>query len=283
MADITWHYPQSVKEALALTVKFHPRAVAVAGATTLALRKIAPQTHLIDLSRCGLDELQAQPKKLTVGAMVRVADLTPAAAPGAEGAFISFVASNIASTPLRNAITVGGNVVRPFSWSELPIVCAALDAQFVIGGPVRTRRVPILAYYEQQATSALGRGELLLAIEVARQPKLGWSYQLLRRTATDYALLSVACALTLKKGRIDSCTLVAGAVRPRPVLLSATAALLKGALVTDELLVQVAPAARRDVEPTNDFRASRDYLHDMVGVFAQRAVAEAIERARAAS
>lgn len=285
MVTPQWHHPQALKEALGLLGRHGSQALPVAGATALALRKKLGQAHLIDLSNCDLDTIAATAAKITVGAMTRVGDLIPAVLPGVEGAFLASVAGGIAATPLRTMISVGGNLAGGHPWADLPVVLAALDASLELKTARRKRTIPVAEFMVSPASTTLAKGELITAVEVPRSKgAIGWGYQQLRRTATDYSMLNVAVWLKVSRGTIAAARIVTGAARPRPTMLEDAAAALIGAKldaqgrVADEVLAAAAAAAMRAVNPAPDMRASKTYRREMLGVLSRRAVTDALGR-----
>jgi CO/xanthine dehydrogenase FAD-binding subunit len=108
-------YPHSAEEAVRQLAD-RPRAVlVVAGGTSAALTRPEKYRALMDITRMGLNSLENSERGLELGCNLRVQQL--AASPqlaGWCGGVVREAALSVASRPLRNMITVGGNAVAVF-------------------------------------------------------------------------------------------------------------------------------------------------------------------------
>ncbi len=139
----TYLQPERLDEALEHVAR---GALPVAGATALyaSKRKDKLGGELVDITRLGLGEIAIEPGRVVLGATARLADVLKARIPGVEGALLRQVCRAAAPVPLRNAITLGGNLAHVAYWADTPIAMLALDASVEIqraGQPART--VPI--------------------------------------------------------------------------------------------------------------------------------------------
>jgi xanthine dehydrogenase YagS FAD-binding subunit len=123
--------------------------------------------------------------------------------------------------------------------SDMCVALAALDTTVVIQGPKGERRVPFADFHRlpgdtPQKDHILERGELILGIEISRNPfKENVHYLKIRdRASYAFALVSVAVALEIKKNVIQDARLAMGGVAHKPWRLYEAEKFLRGKQVS---------------------------------------------------
>lgn len=273
-----FHQPLALDEALALVAK---GGTPLAGATALYTTKAARDLSIVDIKRLGLDGIAVQNERIVIGA---TASLTRLAArddlPGAAGELLRRAARALGSRALRNAITVGGNIVHLAYWADMPVVLLALAAEIEVRRQgAKPARTPLAAAIATRA--APWKGGLLTRIVV---PVLGpeWScgYERFSRTSNDYALATV-CALARRDGEVTrEARVVVGALQGRPVRATAVEAMLEGERPSTSLIAAAAAELAGSVRIAPNFRADADYRRKLAGVLCRRALARALPWAR---
>ena len=265
-----YHQPEALQDALAHVAR---GATPIAGATGLFTGRPKREGELVDLSRVGLDTVQITNDAIVVGAAVTLASIAKnAALPGMAGAVLRKAARGVASAPLRNAITLGGNIAHLVYWADMPVALLALDALLQVqreGQPAK--EVPL--------TEALAQGKkawdggLITGVRVPlRAGKLGFGYERFTRTATDYAFASVCVTMRLDAGAAHDVRVALGAVQSRPARLAAVEALLEGKAVDAAALSAVKAKVAEVVQVGPNFRAPADYRRTLAAVLTTRAV-----------
>jgi CO/xanthine dehydrogenase FAD-binding subunit len=275
------YQPATLVEALALLEEHGERARPLAGGTSLALSKGSKVDALVDLGRIGLDRVTRNGDGLHVGAMVTCAALRRALKDDPPGA-LGDAAGSVGSRILQNHVTVGGNCVAVYAWSDLPLAMLALEASFVIQGQGDRRRVlPAESFFAEHPTRHLVEGEILVEVTVpgAHLAKSGSAHLKFARNATDQALASVAVCLELGEGVISRARVVVGAVRGMPQLLRETSDGLLGARPDAEHLARAAASASREAKVSSDYRASGEHRTVLVGALVEDALQLAVARA----
>jgi len=109
----------------------------------------------------------------------------------------------------------------------------------------------------------------------------GNAYHKLERKVGDYATAGVAAQIGMDAQGV--CT-YAGIgltnVNPVPMVASRSEELLKGNVLTDDLIAQAAQYASEDCNPSSDLRGDEDFKREMVKVLTKRIINKAIERAK---
>jgi carbon-monoxide dehydrogenase medium subunit len=92
---------------------------------------------------------------------------------------------------------------------------------------------------------------------------------------------SVGAMVRIEDGRISAARIFLGSVGPTPLRAARAEEILGGQIPGDLLLAQAGDAAAAESKPISDVRASSSWRRRMVSVLARRALAEAVERAKA--
>jgi carbon-monoxide dehydrogenase medium subunit len=273
--------PRSVAEAVRILRRGKGKFVPLAGGTSLALSSSRDIEGLVDLSRTGLAYVRQTKRLIKIGAMTRIQELYKSDALRAiAGGVLCEAAHAIASTPNRNLITIGGNIVALYAWSVMPVALLALDAEISIVGRTR-RRVSAAEFFAQHPRRLLASDDVVTEVTIhadAAKPAAG-SFIKFSRTATDYPLLAVATHLALGENHtIREARIAIGSVERLPRRLSAAEKTLLGRPPDDPAFQDAAERAAALVKPLQDMRTSPEYKRDMLAVFVRRALLAAANK-----
>src|SRR5256885_3484761 len=153
-----------------------------------------------------------------------------------------------------------------FGWSEacvatnpsdVAVALAALDATVAVRGLAGERTIPFTDFHRlpgdtPERDNVLGRGDLIVSIEVPARPEgRGSHYPKIRdRESYEFALVSAAAAVAVDDGRIRSARLALGGVAHKPWRLTAAEAALREASLADiEALRSAIPASFPEPHP----------------------------------
>jgi xanthine dehydrogenase YagS FAD-binding subunit len=124
--------------------------------------------------------------------------------------------------------------------SDLAVALMALDAIVVVRGVTGERNIPFADFHRlpgdaPEHDNALGRGDLIVAIEVpaSAEGRASHYLKLRDRQSYEFALVSAAAAVALDGRRIRSARLALGGVAPKPWRLSAAEVALRGVSLDD--------------------------------------------------
>jgi carbon-monoxide dehydrogenase medium subunit len=276
-----YHEPRSLSEALELASRWGDEARLLAGGTALLLMIrygiVRPQ-HVVSLHRVpDLGRLSLDGDTLRIGALTPHAEVAGSALVHAHCPVLAEAVSRVATPAIRNMGTIGGNLCYAESASDVSPALLSLGAQVVIAGREGRRTVPLAdGFFRGFYETALGPGEVLVEVEVPRQPSPGagtylkWS----PRSLEDKALVGIAAVIERPAGS-DVCAdlrLGLGGVNSVPVRLSRAEAAARGRRLDAEVIAAVAGAAAAEVEPIDDVQGSAEYRRQMVEVWVGRAL-----------
>jgi carbon-monoxide dehydrogenase medium subunit len=279
--------PESLDQALALLAEHGDEAKLLAGGQSLIpllkLRFAAPAL-LVDLGRIpGLDAIEERGDTLVVGALARHATLAAHPLLARRYPLMASAAPQIADPLVRNLGTIGGSLAHADPAGDWGSVMLALGAEVVARGPAGERAIPIADFFQGALTTALAPGEILTAIRVpAPVGTPGGVYHKLERKVGDFATVGVAVHVEIDAGRIARAGVALTAVGPHNLAVAAAGDALRGAApgqAVESRIAEVAAAAASAAEPESDIRGSAEYKRNVVRVFVERGLRQAIAAA----
>jgi carbon-monoxide dehydrogenase medium subunit len=282
--------PPSLDQALASIAHYGYDAKALAGGQSLIPLmnfRLAQPAVLVDLNRVA-DLFYIRPGPdggVRIGAMTRHAQVEYDSLIATRAPLLHDAMPLIAYTQIRNRGTIGGSLAHADPSAELPSVCVALNGRFRLQSQSGDRWVPAAEFYVGLFTTVLEPDELLVEIALPPLPsRAGWSFMEVARRKHDFAMAGVAATVTLDDQ--ETCLnarLVFFSVGDGPMVAHQAAAVLSGQRPTPELIEAAAhTAATADIDPGRDIHASAEFRRHLARVLAQRVLAQAVERARAA-
>jgi 4-hydroxybenzoyl-CoA reductase subunit beta len=165
--------------------------------------------------------------------------------------------------------------------SDVAPVLITLEARVEIAGRRGRRTLPVDEFFVGDGVhnNVLEPTELVTRITVPHGSRgLRAGYQKLRvRRAIDFPLLSVAFAARVA-GVCSEARLVVSALAARPKSIGGLERLAVGRVLDDETIEAVARAAYQQCRPQTSVPYDADWRHEMVPVYARRAIREALGR-----
>jgi carbon-monoxide dehydrogenase medium subunit len=277
-----YHRPKTVADAVGLLASLGEEARPLAGGHSLIpmmkLRLAAPQ-HLVDLSAIAeLRGVRNDGGDIVIGAMTTQHALIADPTLGSKLPILRETALLIADPQVRYVGTVGGNVANGDPGNDMPAVMICLGATYHVAGKRGERRIAAREFYQGAYFTALEPGELVTAIRIPTPPAgHGAAYEKLKRKVGDYATAAAAVVLTLKQGRVATCSIGLTNVAETPLRAEEAANAVIGSILDAATVKKAAAAAEAIASPASDNRGPAAYRKKMAGVM----VARALERAKA--
>jgi len=268
----------SLAEALSALAEHGEDAKLIAGGQSLVpalnLRLLAPAI-LIDLNRVPeLEGVSVENGRLRLGAMTRHVELERSPVIREHAPLLAEAIRHVAHPAIRTRGTIGGNLAHADPASELPACAVALGAEMVIAGQGGERRVAAADFFEGVYATALGPGEILIAVEFPSAPAgQRHAFLELARRMGDYALVGIACTATVADDTLASFRPVFFAAGPQPVVARNAAAILEGRAPTRALLDEAVEALGLDLDPDGDLQISAATRLHLARTLFRRAVA----------
>jgi carbon-monoxide dehydrogenase medium subunit len=285
-ASFDYYRPKTVAEALALLRKHKDSKLLAGGHSLLPAMKLrlASPRALVDIGGIkGLSGIKARGKSIDIGARTTHAEIAASALVQRSCPLLAETAAQIGDPQVRNRGTIGGSLAHADPAADFPTAIAALDATLVAKGPKGDRRIAAGKFFTDLFTTALKPGEMLTAVSVPVLGKgTGSAYLKHRHPASAYAVVGVAAIVELENGKCRRVRLAVGGVTANPVRATAAEESLRGAKPDAAALAAASKkVADAIVSPLSDLYASGEFRVHLATVLAGRALATAVERARA--
>lgn len=281
-APFDYHAPRSLREATALLASLENAKLLAGGQSLVAMMnfRYVIVDHLIDLARVdGLAGITIADGRARIGAMVRQHDLEFSAELAEAVPLLRDALRHVGHRQTRNRGTIGGSLCHADPAAELPLVCAAYDAQVEIASASDSRAMSFGDFAAGFMTTALGPDEILTEIALPLWPSAhGFGFREYARRHGDFAIVAVAALVDLGPGgAVRRAAIAVGGASEAPVRVSAAEQALVGRPL-DTAACRAAAKSAQALATLSDVHASLDYRRHLVGVLTERALADAAAR-----
>jgi aerobic carbon-monoxide dehydrogenase medium subunit len=285
-APFEYFVPTDITEALDLLARYGDEAKVLAGGQSLMplmnMRLARPRV-LVDINRLpALSHIsQRADGGLTIGALTRQRAIERASLIVTHHPPLAAVMPSIGHFQIRNRGTIGGSIVHADPAAELPALCVALEAEFVVRSAVRQRTISAADFFRTYLTTAVEPDELLVDIRLPRwQGQWRWGFQEVCRRDGDFALVGAVVVLQMDDATVcRAARLTMFGVGGTPVRPQRAEEMLSGRRLDGRVLDQLANIVAAELEPDADIHASAEYRREVGGVIARRAVEMALGHA----
>jgi carbon-monoxide dehydrogenase medium subunit len=184
----------------------------------------------------------------------------------------------LSNVRVRNVATVGGCLAHGDPHMDLPPILISLGARVTVVGPKGERSFPVAelltGYYENQ----LAKNELISEVIVPPQDgKRSIYLKCTTRAAHDWPALGVAVSLSGNRDGVSEANVVISAATERAMRAEKTSALLAGQRPSAKLLQEAGETASGEAELIGDAQGSVPYKRQLVRVYVERALKQALE------
>ncbi|CAN0291789.1 unnamed protein product, partial [Discosporangium mesarthrocarpum] len=243
---------------------------------TLNMRLSAPEL-LIDINRIdGLSGISVDGGTLRIGALTRHAEVAGSDDVARHAPLIAKAMPHVAHVAIRNRGTFGGSVAFADPAAELPAVCRAIRARFVLQGRNGTRTVEANEFFHGLFETAREPNEVLVATEI---PSIAdgeekTAFLELARRHGDYAIVGLAAQGKVSGGTFSDMRLAFFGAGDRPILAETANAALEGKAWSDETVAAAQAALDADLDPMPDLNGSVATKMHLARVLTGRALKE---------
>ena len=275
----------SAQEALAALAEHGDEARPLAGGQSLVPMmnlRLARPSVLIDINALDLRGIELEDERLSLGALVRHAELLRHGRAAMRAPVIAEAAGCIAHPTIRERGTIGGSLAHADPTAELPALAMLLDGEIEVRSLASSRLVPASDFFRGAFATSLESEELVVAVHL-RLPSRRWGacFREASEREGDYALAASGARIELSGDVIARAAIVLSGARSMPVRASGAESLLAGERPGTELSRAAASAAVEGVGAYGDIRASAAYRRHLLSVLVEDAVRTAAARASA--
>ena len=264
-----YYYPSSLEEALSLLTKESTEIIA--GGTHLTTSKNRAISNFVDITRLGLGYIKKDQHFVRVGSTTTITEMI-------ESPLISEIGNGIltkacrliADTPLRNVITLGGNIAGTYPWVGLPVVLLVLEAKIEITTLEGTRKIPANDYYKE---GKVQKGAIITEITFPFRKDYFCRYEKFSLTTVDYSWLTLAFSAKNENQRIvDPHVAVSRITKPQRVFK--VEKYLEGKPFSKLDMKTAIGTLKKSIKIVADYRSSKIYREHLLGVLFRRMLEE---------
>lgn len=257
--SVSFLAPRSLSELTSQTKRL-PNATVMAGCTDIGLWVNKQFRDLGDIVYIGevaeLKKVATSEQHITIGSAVSLTQ--------AYSQLIQYypeaaeIWERFASVPIRNAGTLGGNIVNGSPIGDSMPWLIAVGARVILTSVTTTRSLPLQDFYLGYMQNALADGEILKAIEIplpAADLQFR-TYKLSKRFDSDISAVCAAFAIRQQTGLITAATIAFGGMAAVPRRAGKCEQALIGQPWNEKTLHAGQLALANDFQPLSDLRAS---------------------------
>lgn len=181
-------------------------------------------------------------------------------------------AREVGGRQIQNSGTIAGNICNASPAADGVPPLLALDADVELASHDGTRRLPLASFISGVRTTALQRGELVVALHVPR-PRAEARSAFVKLGARRYLVISIAMAsvvVEVAQGKVAAARVAVGACSPVAQRLPELEQALIGASFDAHLAERVEPSHLAPLSPIDDIRGSAAYRGDATLVLLRR-------------
>jgi carbon-monoxide dehydrogenase medium subunit len=278
-AQFDYLAPSSVDEAVAALVNHGDDAKIIAGGQSLLpvlrMRLNAPEV-VIDLGRIeSLRGIRDDGDAIVIGAMTTHHEVRDSDLVREHALLLSKAAAEVADPQVRHRGTFGGALAHADPAGDLGAPALALGAEFVIAGPLGTRRVAAGDFFVDLFETSIGEDEILTEVRVPKHTGWGAHYEKFVRTAQQWPIVAVGATVrtsgdAIGEARIGLTNMGATPLRARAVEQALTGVDHPGGIE------EAADLAAEGTNPPSDLNGDADYRRHLAVVLTRRAVLAAV-------
>ena len=269
MSTMEYYLPETLDEAVGLLAEHGPALLVMAGGTLampLINEGISQPEKVMGLRAASLDYIREIEDGYAVGAATTLTRIQE----WGGIPLLQEAAENIGGWAIRNMGTIGGNLFAPPPAGDFAVALLALDARLKLVSAEGERLLPLNQFYTGFMTNALAPGELVAEVQIPEPAGKTAYMKFARKHSNTPAVVSLAARLELAGAQVEVARLALNAVGPHPSRSAQAEAVLEGAALSEEIIVQAAEAAAEACDPFTDAVASAWYRRKMVAVCVRR-------------
>ena len=232
------------------------------------------EEHMIYLGNLELDYISQEGNEIRIGACTTLSDVLYSPIIEKNASALKSAISEIAGISIRNIATIGGNIMNASPAADTVPVLMVYDAKLILTGADGDRVVGITDFFTGPGETVCKKGEYLKEV---RFPICTGNSKFLkygRRKAETLSVVNGAAYAIIEDGKFKDIRLAVGAVAPIPLRLKKIEDMLKGKVVSDELLETVLKKTDEMIAPIDDKRSTASYRGSLTKVLIKRLLRE---------
>ena len=280
MPNETFYAPGDLGQACSLLSDLGDKAIVIAGGTDLMPRfnryRRRRTEVLIYVGKLGLDFIEEKNGRLVIGAAATFSDILASPMVKEKLPLLARACGEIASPAVRNAATLGGNLVTNARNADGVAALMALGATVVTASNSGESRMPIDQFVSAPKKEKLANGGIVKQFEVpCLTDTERWAWEKLKQRQGDgRSVVSVSLRAKMEGDICRSIRLVLGAMAAHPFVSKTAVQLLEGNPLSPDLVGRVAEEILGETDAATDTRATAWYRQRAAQALVRRVLAQ---------
>ena len=225
MEIIDFKKPKILNDVYNTAIEFGDDCILIAGGTSFQFMPDDLEKIAININKVIGKKIKIEEDFFIIEAGSKIADIQEFRS---EGWVLDNVATKLSTQQIRNMSTIGGNIAKVFPWSDFPVALLALKAKIRV---FEGCKIVFKAkdFFKQQPANLLKNKAIVTSIQIPKLTKdSGFGYHKEVRTSAGFSTLTAAAYLKIKKNKIKTVRIAAGAALGLPTRLKTIEKELKG-------------------------------------------------------
>lgn len=219
---------------------------------------------LIIVDGLGLDRIEVKAKKVTLGALVTMAQI----ARDRRLKFLHPVANSIGGPAVRAMATVGGNLFAPAPYGDMAAALLALDAEVSIHDGKATRKIALESFLKDRKKF---KTAFVLSVSFTLPDAKDFRYtKIVRRKPVSASVVTIAALVPRKEGKVKGARIALGAMAPHAIRARKAELALEGNALDKTAIETAAKVIAEGTAPADDAYATAWYRREIVVVHFKR-------------
>lgn len=196
--------------------------------------------------------------------------------------YLAYAVGQVGGPQIRNIGTIGGNLCNGVPSADSATSVVILDGDLVLESIRGKRVVNIKDFYVSAGKTVRERDELLTHIKIRKEEiegYVGMYTKYAMRKAMDIATLGVAMKLKINDNVIEDIKIAYGVCAATPVRGINLENELRGKKVGEELIKIIDENYKKDINPRDSWRASKEFREKIVNEILKRSISKLIVKA----
>jgi len=280
MLNPVFFAPADLNQACSLLADEAIKPIAMAGGTDVMVRfnrhRRRREDTLVYLGKLGLDYIREEDGKVLVGACAPLSEIAASPLINEKLPLLAKACGEMASPAVRNAATLGGNVVNNARHADGVAALTALNAAVVIASTEGERIMAMGDFTGAPKKEKLSGGGVIKHFAITPLgPDEKWAWEKMRqRKGESRSVVSVSMRAAMQGGKCTAMRLVIGCMAPNPFVSEAAAELMTGHEPSSALHKQVALKVVEECDPASDARSSAWYREKVTAALIERVLSQ---------
>lgn len=258
------YFPEKIEECYKLLTELKGNSELVGGGADLVWRERNDIENLIYLEKLNLNYIIEDNSFLRIGALTTLEELKNVNI--LKGSFSNSI-NEVATPILRNVFTVGGTIVRGYSWSDILTIFATCEAKVkIFDGKEKEILISQLIDYKKQKKKFI----LIESIIPKFDDSYHFSYLRFTRTKADIPLINEGVLIRLDNKIISKINILLGGRPGYPLHLNKVEEFLLGKELNEDNINKAMELAKETSITEDDIRLSKEYRKHLSGVLTKR-------------